>query len=83
MRLNEPNMVSVKHSRDSAFQSYSESLKENMEYNMKNLYEAALILRKGILKCDEILTLLHGFSMVVEYNRLLRVESDIEKSVLA
>lgn len=178
-RLNEPDLVSVKHSRDSVIQRYSESSKESMECNVKTLYDAASIIRKGILKSDrwifdgsldtlshkhcpeellcffrwiiqgpntiisdegkcaevhkramqlaqstvsmclserqvknkkseviystrempqqlavslaihqairskEIITLLHGFGMAVEYNRLLRVESDIEKAVLA
>jgi len=33
-------------------------------------------------RCKEIVNMLHGFGMSVEYNRLLRVEAQIEKSVL-
>ena len=34
------------------------------------------------IRSKEIVNLLHGFGMAVEYNRLLRVESQIEKTVL-
>ena len=34
------------------------------------------------IRIKEILNLLHGFRMAIEYNRLLRVESEIEKTVI-
>ena len=35
------------------------------------------------IRSKEIINLLYGFGMAVEYNRFLRVESDIEKAVLS
>lgn len=34
------------------------------------------------IRSKEIINLLHGFGMAVEYNRLLRIESEIEKAVI-
>ena len=49
--------------------------------DMPHQLAAGLALRQSI-RNKEIVNMLHGFGMSVEYNRLLRIEAQIEQSVL-
>ena len=49
--------------------------------DMHQQLAAGLALRQSI-RSKEIVNMLHGFGMSVEYNRLLRIEAQIEQSVL-
>ena len=49
--------------------------------DMPQQLAAGLALRQSI-RSKEIVNMLHGFGMRVEYNRLLRIEAQIEQSVL-
>lgn len=49
--------------------------------DMPQQLAVGLALRQSI-RSKEIVNMLHGFGMSVEYNRLLRIEAQIEQSVL-
>ena len=49
--------------------------------DMPQQLAAGLALRQSI-RSKEIVNMLHGFGMSVEYNRLLRIEAQIEQNVL-
>ena len=51
-RANESKRVSIKESRDNAIQ-LSETVNVNTASNVKTLYDAALLLRKSINKCEK------------------------------
>ena len=53
----------------------------NTTREMPQQLAVSLAIHRAI-RSKEIVNLLHGFGMAVEYNRLLRVESQIEKTVL-